>query len=143
MDIVSLANELEDYIIGQRRYFHRFPEPAWEEVQTTLAIERQLEEMGLEPLRFDDISGVYSYIRGKKAGKNAKTILLRADIDGVSVQEKTGLAFSSENAGMMHACGRDCHIAMLLGAAKLLKNMENSLAGHVKLFFQAAEESPF
>ncbi|WP_368383601.1 M20/M25/M40 family metallo-hydrolase, partial [[Clostridium] symbiosum] len=112
MDIVSLANELEDYIIGQRRYFHRFPEPAWEEVQTTLAIERQLEEMGLEPLRFDDISGVYSYIRGKKAGKNAKTILLRADIDGVSVQEKTGLAFSSENAGMMHACGRDCHIAM-------------------------------
>ena len=49
MDIVSLANELEDYIIGQRRYFHRFPEPAWEEVQTTLAIERQLEEMGLEP----------------------------------------------------------------------------------------------
>ena len=141
MDIVRLANELEDYIIGQRRYFHRFPEPAWEEVQTTLAIERQLEEMGLEPLRFDDISGVYSYIRGKKAGKNAKTILLRADIDGVSVQEKTGLAFSSENAGMMHACGRDCHIAMLLGAAKLLNNMENSLAGHVKLFFQAAEES--
>lgn len=141
MDILNLASEAENYIIGQRRYFHRFPEPAWEEVKTTLAIEKQLKEIGLEPIRFDDISGVYAYIHGKKAGKDAKTILLRADIDGVSVQEKTGLDFTSENTGMMHACGRDCHIAMLLGAAKLLKGLEDSLTGHVKLFFQAAEES--
>lgn len=141
MDILNLASEAENYIIGQRRYFHRFPEPAWEEVKTTLAIEKQLKEIGLEPIRFDDISGVYAYIHGKNAGKDARTILLRADIDGVSVQEKTGLDFASENTGMMHACGRDCHIAMLLGAAKLLKGLEDSLAGHVKLFFQAAEES--
>ena len=72
MDIVSLANELEDYIIGQRRYFHPLSRACMGGVQTTLAIERQLEEMGLEPLRFDDISGVYSYIRGKKQAKTQR-----------------------------------------------------------------------
>lgn len=141
MDIMRLAADIEDYIINQRRYFHRYPEPAWEEVQTTLAIKKELEEMGIHPIGFHDISGVYAYIHGKKAGDSAKTFLLRADIDGVPVPEKTGVEFASENSGMMHACGRDCHIAMLLGAAKIMKRLENCLAGNVKLFFQAAEES--
>lgn len=141
MDIASLAAEYEGYVIEQRRRFHRFPELAWEEVQTTLAIEHQLREMGLEPIRFDDISGVCAYIQGGRAGSGSKTILLRADIDGVPVQENTGLEFSSANHGVMHACGRDCHIAMLLGAARILKRLQPHLAGTVKLFFQAAEES--
>lgn len=141
MDIAKLAEEQESYVIEQRRRFHRFPELAWEEVQTTLAIECQLREIGLEPIRFDDISGVCAYIRGGQAGPGSKTILLRADIDGIPIQENTGLAFSSVNHGVMHACGRDCHIAMLLGAAKILKALQSSLCGTVKLFFQAAEES--
>lgn len=141
MNIIQMAGEAEEYILTQRREFHRFPEPAWEEVQTTLAIEKQLREIGIQPVRFEDISGVYAYIHGKKAGEHAKTILLRADIDGVPVHEQTGLDCASINHGMMHACGRDCHIAMLLGAAKLLKKLENELCGNIKLFFQAAEES--
>lgn len=141
MDIANLAAEYEEYVIEQRRRFHRFPELAWEEVQTTLAIEHQLREIGLEPIRFDDISGVCAYIWGGRAGRGSKTILLRADIDGVPIQENTGLEFTSANHGVMHACGRDCHIAMLLGAAKILKRLQPNLAGTVKLFFQAAEES--
>lgn len=141
MDILKRASQLEDYIIQQRRYFHRIPEPAWEEVKTTLEIEKQLWEIGLEPRRFEGISGVWTEIAGKQEKEGTKTLLLRADIDGVEVREDTGLEFSSQHQGLMHATGRDCHIAMLLGAARILKEMEAELKGSVRILFQAAEES--
>lgn len=141
MDIKQLADECEAYVIEQRRWFHRYPEVAWEEVQTTLAIEEQLRAIGLEPVRFEDISGVYCDIRGGKSGPGSKTLLLRADIDGVILREETGLPFSSANRGLMHATGRDCHIAMMLGAARVLYRLRDELEGNVRILFQGAEET--
>ena len=80
-------------------------------------------------------------IKGGKAGENAKTIMLRADIDALSVTEDTGLPYASEKPGIMHACGHDSHVAMLLGAARILADMKEELSGNVKLLFQAAEET--
>lgn len=141
MDINLLADQYELYIIDQRRFFHKYPEAAWEEVQTTIAIERQLQDMGLEPIHFEDISGLYTEIKGKKSDGNRKRLLLRADIDGVLIREETNLPFSSVNRGLMHATGRDCHIAMMLGAAKMLHQLEDEFSGTVRILFQAAEES--
>lgn len=141
MDILKRAQAYEDYVIAQRRWFHQHPEAAWEEVETTLAVERQLEEIGLCPIRFEDISGVYAEIKGRKEKKGDKILLLRADIDGVRVREETGVSFSSINSGLMHATGRDCHIAMLLGVARVLHEIQDELAGNVRILFQAAEES--
>lgn len=139
MDIKQLADQCEAYVIEQRRLFHRCPEVAWEEVQTTLAIEDQLRRIGLEPVRFEDISGVFCDIPGGRSG--GRTLLLRADIDGVILREETGLPFASVNRSMMHATGRDCHIAMMLGAARLLYQLREELEGNVRILFQGAEES--
>lgn len=80
-------------------------------------------------------------LRGGKAEKACRTVALRADIDALPVEEKTGLPFASRNKGVMHACGHDCHISMLLGAAKMLMETKDELQGNVKLIFQAAEET--
>lgn len=141
MDIKRQAKDTEEYIIEQRRYFHKHPELSWEEIQTTLRIEEELKKMGLNPIRYENLPGLYTMIEGGKAGKNAKTILLRADIDALPVVEKTGLEFASEVNGVMHACGHDCHIAMMLGTAKILNDIKGELEGNVKIFFQAAEET--
>lgn len=141
MDVNRLADECEAYVIEQRRWFDQYPEVAWEEVQTTIAIEERLRDIGLEPARFEDISGVYCEIRGGKRGPGSKTLLLRADIDGVILREETGLPFASVNRGLMHATGRDCHIAMMLGAARILYRLRDELEGDVRLLFQGAEES--
>lgn len=141
MDVNQLANELEDYVIEQRRFFHSYPEVSWEEVRTTGAIGRQLREMGLEPIHFEDISGVYTEIKGKKAAEDNRVLLLRADIDGVLMREETGLPFASKNHGLMHATGRDCHIAMMLGVARILHSLEHEFSGTVRILFQSAEES--
>jgi amidohydrolase len=80
-------------------------------------------------------------IYGGKASADAKTILLRADIDALPIHEETGVSYASIHDGKMHACGHDAHVAMLLGAAKILTEMKDELEGNVKLLFQAAEET--
>ena len=143
MDIRALAEKYEDYIIEQRRWFHAHPELSWEEFGTTDHIQEELEKMGLEVHRFDGRPGCTAMIYGGKAAPGAKTVALRADIDALPVEEKTGLPFASENPGVMHACGHDNHMAMLLGAAKILCEVKDELEGNVKLLFQAAEETCF
>jgi len=96
----------------------------------------ELTKMGIEVTTFPDYTGVIGLIRG---GKPGKTVMLRADIDALPVEEKTGLPFAATN-GKMHACGHDCHIAMQLGAAKILMDLKDELNGNVKLLFQAGEE---
>ena len=143
MDIRALAEQYESYIIEQRRWFRAHPELSWEEFGTTDHIQQELEKMGLEVHRFDGRPGCTAMIYGGKAAPGAKTVALRADIDALPVEEKTGLPFTSQNPGVMHACGHDNHMAMLLGAARILCDLKDELAGNVKLLFQAAEETCF
>ena len=138
MNIREQAEKYNDYIIGQRRYFHRHPELSFEERETTAAIKRELEAMGIAVETFPDYYGLIGTIEGAEIGP---VVMLRADIDALPSHEKTGLPFASENDGLMHACGHDAHIAMLLGAARILCDMKSELRGTVKLLFQSAEES--
>ena len=141
MNYRDLAANIEAYIIEQRRWFHQHPELSWEEVETTKEIVRQLEAMGYDVHTYPDRPGCWALLKGGKATEQSKTVILRADIDALPVLEKTGLPFASVNPGVMHACGHDCHIAMQLGAAKLLMETRDQLEGNVKIFFQAAEET--
>ena len=138
MDIKEKAENIKDYIIEMRRHFHQNPELSLEEFETTKKILNELEKMGIEVSTFKDgLTGCIGTIKGAKEGK---TLLLRADIDALSVHEKTNLEFASRVDGKMHACGHDCHAAMLLGVAKILSEMKDKFSGNIKLFFQAAEE---
>ena len=138
MDIKEKAENIKDYIIEMSRHFHQNPELSLEEFETTKKIVNELEKMSIEVSTFKDgLTGCIGTIKGAKEGK---TLLLRADIDALSVHEKTNLEFASRVDGKMHACGHDCHAAMLLGVAKILSEMKDKFSGNIKLFFQAAEE---
>ena len=117
MNIKEAAERHNDYIIAQRRRFHAHPELSFEEKETTAAIKGELEAMGIAVETFPDYYGLIGTIKG---GKPGPVVMLRADIDALPSVEKTGLPFASENEGRMHACGQDAHIAMQLGAAKIL-----------------------
>lgn len=136
MKTKELAKKYKDYVISMRREFHRFPEASLEEYRTSKRIKEELEKFGIAAEIIGD-TGVVATISGKN---NGKTVALRGDIDALSVTEATNTSYSSETPGLMHACGHDTHAAMLLGAAKILKNMENELNGNVKLIFQPGEE---
>lgn len=147
MDIRKLAQKYREYIIERRRYYHQHPELSLKEYETTAAIRADLEEIAaesggaeLEIQTFEDYPGLTALL---DTGKPGRTILLRADIDALPIQECTGLSFSSQNPGVMHACGHDTHIAMLLGAAKILMepSVRETLRGKVKFIFQSGEET--
>ena len=141
MNYRDLAEKTESYIIEQRRWFHQHPELSYEEYNTTEKIIEELGKLGYEVHRFKDLTGCSCVLKGGKAAAGCKTVALRADIDALPVLEKTGLPFASENEGVMHACGHDNHISMLMGAAKMLAETKDQLHGNVKFLFQAAEES--
>lgn len=135
-DIQQQALALKEQIVADRRYLHKHPEIALDLPVTTAYVEKRLREMGYEPKRCGK-SGIIADV-GKTGGK---TILLRGDMDALPMQEKSGLDFTSVADGSAHTCGHDCHTAMLLGAAQLLKNNEDKLQGMVRLMFQPAEET--
>ncbi|WMJ81755.1 amidohydrolase [Clostridium sp. MB40-C1] len=135
MDIKDLTEKYEDYIVKMRREFHQNPEPSWGEVWTTKRIKEELESMGIEAKTFDR-TGLIGTLKGRKSGK---MVGLRADIDALSIEENTDLSFKSNNK-FMHACGHDCHIAMLLGAAKILCEIKDELDGDVRFIFEPSEE---
>lgn len=128
------ARELNPEIVAHRRQFHKNPELGLHTPKTSAYIWDRLVKMGYEPEHIGDSSIVAT------AGQGEKTFLIRADMDALPIKEETGLEFCSEVDGCMHACGHDCHAAMLLGAAKLLKERESGLKGRVRIFFQAGEE---
>ena len=136
MEIKERARELSAYMIDIRRDLHRHPEASFQEVRTTARIAEELTKLGI-PYRAFEPTGLLGEIVG---GAPGKTLLLRADIDALSIQEKSGVPFASENPGFMHACGHDTHAAMLLGAARILMESKDQLIGTVKLLFQPAEE---
>ena len=137
VDIKELAREYRDYVISLRRHFHQYPELSLEEFETSKKIKEELEKMGIEYVSAGG-TGVIADIKGSKPGK---TIALRADMDALPVEELTECDFKSKIDGNMHACGHDSHMAMLLGAAKILNGMRDQINGTVRLIFQPAEEN--
>ncbi|MGB3529236.1 MAG: amidohydrolase, partial [Saprospiraceae bacterium] len=143
--IDKMADEIDAEVCIQRHWFHQNAELSNREFKTSERIAETLKSMGIETQTGIAKTGVVGLIRGAKPGP---TILLRADIDGLPVTERVDLPWKSVNkavyqgmsVGVMHACGHDTHIAMLLGAAKILNSMKDQLKGNIKLVFQPAEE---
>ncbi|MGE5673591.1 MAG: M20 metallopeptidase family protein [Mycobacterium leprae] len=136
--LLSLAQSVQPYVLETRRHLHAHPELSYQETETAAFIARELERMGY-PVRtgVGGLHGVVAEAVGKRSGP---TIALRADIDALPVSEQGNLPFRSQTPGVMHACGHDCHTAMLLGTALALKQLEPELAGKVLFIFQPAEE---
>ena len=138
MDMKALAEKYDSYIIERRRYYHTYPELSGEEKETTARIKADLEAIGITDIHeMEGFYGLYADLHGAKPGK---TIALRADIDALPVNEESGLPFASQYPGKMHACGHDNHIAMQLGAARILSDLKEELCGTIRLVFQPAEE---
>lgn len=122
-----------------RRYFHSHPELPKEEFNTAKRIEEELDKLNIEHKRVGE-TGVYAEIIGTKDDKANKTIVLRADIDALPIEETNNCEYKSLNEGVMHACGHDAHTASLLVSAKILSENKNLFSGKIKLCFQQAEE---
>ena len=127
-----VSEELKKEIIDNRRELHKRAEIGFDLPETRAYVAKKLREYGYEPVELG--GGITCTV-----GAGEKTILLRADMDALPMKEESGLDYACET-GNCHSCGHDCHTAMLLGAAKALKEMEGELKGTVKFMFQPAEE---
>lgn len=132
---IEQAKLIKEYMIEYRRTIHKNPEVGAELPKTKKYVINKLKEFGYEPTEICE-SGIVAIIEGNKPGK---TFLLRADMDALPIVEVTKCDFKSTN-GCMHSCGHDMHTAMLLGAAKLLKQNQDEIEGTIKLVFQPDEE---
>lgn len=126
-----------DDLIAIRHYLHEHPERSFEEHHTTAYLADQLRSHGIDVLDTSLDTGLVGLIEGTQPGPR---IALRADIDGLPIQEETGLPFTSLNEGVMHGCGHDLHMSGLLGAAFWLAEHRDQIAGSIKIVFQPAEE---
>ena len=133
------VSRLAPTLSATRRALHEHPELGFHEVRTAALVAERLRGLGLEVQAEVATTGVVGLLRGTRPGR---TLLLRADMDCLPVQEATGAPYASRVPGQMHACGHDGHVAMLLGAAEVLAGRRERLAGAVKLVFQPAEEGP-
>ncbi len=137
MDILKEAEELKNEVIELRRNFHRRPETGFDLPETSEKVATYLEKLGIAVKRNVGKSGVVGILQGKCEGK---TILLRADMDALPIEEKNDVPYKSEIPGKMHACGHDGHTAMLLVAAKILTRHTDDFCGTIKFVFQPSEE---
>lgn len=143
--IRAIAEQIEPQVIAWRRRYHRYPELSGQEFRTALSIESHLDELGIPHKRVAR-TGIIATIAGTAEGayyadgSPCKRIALRADIDALPVTERTGVNYASVNEGVMHACGHDCHIAMMLGAIHMINDLREHLHGEVRVLFQPAEE---
>lgn len=134
-NLYTAAKALQPQLVKWRRYLHGNAEVGFALEKTCAYVQEQLKSMGYAPKTWGK-TGVYAEL----GDENSPVFLLRADMDGLPIGEKTGLPFACKT-GQMHACGHDLHAAMLLGAAKLLKENEKNLKGRVRFLFQPAEET--
>ncbi|MDE7366966.1 MAG: amidohydrolase [Lachnospiraceae bacterium] len=134
-ELLKESETMQETIISYRRYLHSHPGTGFDIEDTVSFVKEKLIEMGYEPEECGR-AGLVACAGEKKEGK---VFLLRADMDGLPIREESELDFAAQN-GRMHACGHDMHTAMLLGAARLLKQHEDEIEGVVKLMFQPAEE---
>lgn len=140
--IKALADSSADVLAQWRHDFHAHPELSFEEVETTARIKARLEEMGLSGMRVGTAGIPTGLVVDLNPGKPGPCFALRADIDALPMKERGNPPYKSRNEGVMHACGHDSHITMVLGAARILKALENELPGRVRFIFQPSEESP-
>ena len=139
MDYLKIKEEsksISDWIVKIRRELHEHPELMYEEFRTSELIRRELDKLDIQYIHPIAETGVLASI----GNGNGPCVALRADMDALPIHEETDVPFKSKIDGKMHACGHDCHVSMLLGAAKLLKNKESEINGTIKLLFQPAEE---
>ena len=135
--INALAQSVYPKMVEVRRALHQNPEPSMQEFETTRRLAAEMDRLGI-PYRLTQPTGLIAQIEGAAPGPR---VALRADIDALSIGERTGLPFASQVPGMMHACGHDAHAAMLVGAAEILMACREAFAGSVRLIFQPAEET--
>ncbi len=136
-NFLSEAREIQNDLAAIRRHIHQEPEIGLNLPKTQAKILAALDELGLEVSTGKSLSSVTAVLRG---GKSEKTVLLRADMDALPVTELADLPYKSQIDGVMHACGHDLHVAMLIGAAKLLTKNKSKLNGDVVFMFQPGEE---
>lgn len=130
------AELIQPWLVELRRTLHRFPELAFEERRTQKTLCEELTLLGIPHRTAGNTTGIIARVEGKQSGP---TVALRADMDALPGQESTGLPFASENEGVVHACGHDAHMTMVMGAAALLAKWPPD-AGNVVFLFQPAEE---
>ena len=138
--MTAIQEQLEQektYLSALRREFHRRPELSLQEFCTAARIEEELDRFGIPHTRVGE-TGVLGTLRG--TGTGAGVVVLRADIDALPIQERSGAEYCSQTPGVMHACGHDVHITCLLGAAKLLAERRAAFGGEIRFVFQPAEE---
>ncbi len=134
--IKQRIGELKKELIDLRRDFHRHPELGFDEHRTAEVVENYLKTIGLHPQRMSK-TGVVALLEGFKP---QPVLMLRADMDALPVEEENDVAYKSQNKGVMHACGHDAHMAMLLVAAKILTEIKDEIPGTIKFVFQPDEE---
>ncbi|MCB9451992.1 MAG: amidohydrolase [Anaerolineaceae bacterium] len=137
IDFRAEAEQLRDELVARRRDLHMHPELAFEEFRTSGIVADELTRLGMEVQRGVGQTGVIGILDGSQAGP---TVLVRADMDALPIQEENDYAYASTVPGKMHACGHDGHTTIALGVAKLLSRRRDQLAGRVKFVFQPAEE---
>ena len=137
IDFLREAKSIESEIVATRREVHRNPELAYHERKTAKLVADKLRDSGIEVKTRVGGTGVLGTLRGSGIGK---VVALRADMDALPLEEQAEVDFRSEKKGVMHACGHDTHVAMLLGAAKLLGKHRKQIKGTIKFLFQPAEE---
>jgi amidohydrolase len=136
-DYRALAEAMKDELIAFRRDFHKHPELAFEEVRTSGIVADELNKLGLEVQTAVGKTGVVGILEGAQDGP---TVLYRADMDALPMQELNQTDYVSVHPGKMHACGHDAHTAIGLGVARLMTEQRDKLAGRIKFVFQPAEE---
>ncbi len=137
MDFLTLAAELRPELVERRRDLHRHPELGYEELRTAGIVAEELNRLGLEVQTGVGKTGVVGILEGAQDGP---TILVRADMDALPIQEENTVDYASTTPGKMHACGHDAHTTIALGVAKLLTAQRDQIKGRVKFVFQPAEE---
>jgi len=137
-EIKQITEEIFDEVVLLRRTIHQNPELEFCEAETAALICAQLDKLQIPYKKGIAKTGVVGLIQAEKA---TKTLLLRADMDALPLQEETGLPYASKKDGVAHACGHDAHVAILLGTAMVLSRLRQRLAANIKLVFQPAEET--
>ena len=136
-ELVRLSDELEEQTLRLRHEIHQCPELSFQEFKTSQLVMRELDRIGIPYEKSPQEPGIIAVI---DSGRPGKFLMLRADMDALPIQEKTGLPFGSQVPGVMHACGHDVHTANLLAVGELLFRTRERWNGKVKLVFQPAEE---